>query len=219
MSRQRRKACLNRSASADESEVMGGSGSGCLIFQGPRPARGRSRRWPIKRSGSAPGKCRHPIGSIAPRIAACDSSGYRVQSKPAFRISRGAAILPGQPIRPQERPMSRSTGFRLANIVHFPAVALLWASAAPTDARGEADNGIVRVKSAVPMAEAITRIKADIAAKASSSFPRSTSPSSPPMPASSFAPRPCWCSAIRRSAPSSSHRIRTPGSIGRCACC
>jgi uncharacterized protein (DUF302 family) len=32
-------------------------------------------------------------------------------------------------------------------------------------ARADSDNGIVRVKSAVPMAEAITRIKADIAGK------------------------------------------------------
>jgi len=42
---------------------------------------------------------------------------------------------------------------------------LLWASAAPTNARIEPDDGIVRVKSAVPMTEAIRRIKADIAGK------------------------------------------------------
>jgi uncharacterized protein (DUF302 family) len=47
------------------------------------------------------------------------------------------------------------------------------------------DDGIVRVNSAVPMAEAITRIKADIASKASSSFPKSTSRRLQPMPASS----------------------------------
>lgn len=34
-----------------------------------------------------------------------------------------------------------------------------------TGARADSDDGIVRVKSAVPMAEAITRIKADIAGK------------------------------------------------------
>ena len=34
-----------------------------------------------------------------------------------------------------------------------------------TAARADSDDGIVRVKSAVPMAEAITRIKADIAGK------------------------------------------------------
>ena len=34
-----------------------------------------------------------------------------------------------------------------------------------SSARADSDEGIVRVKSAVPMAEAITRIKADIAAK------------------------------------------------------
>ena len=37
--------------------------------------------------------------------------------------------------------------------------------AAATAARADSDDGIVRVKSAVPMAEAITRIKADIASK------------------------------------------------------
>jgi uncharacterized protein (DUF302 family) len=42
---------------------------------------------------------------------------------------------------------------------------LFWASTAQTDARITRDNGIVRVKSAVPMSEAITRIKADVAAK------------------------------------------------------
>jgi len=36
---------------------------------------------------------------------------------------------------------------------------------ATSPARPESDNGIVRVKSAVPMADAITRIKADIAKK------------------------------------------------------
>ena len=61
--------------------------------------------------------------------------------------------------------MSRSTVLRLAKLSTFLLLAMLWASAAPIDARVEVDNGIVRVKSAVPMAEAITRIKADIAAK------------------------------------------------------
>jgi len=37
--------------------------------------------------------------------------------------------------------------------------------AAASVARADSDDGIVRVKSAVPMAEAISRIKADIAAK------------------------------------------------------
>ncbi len=61
--------------------------------------------------------------------------------------------------------MSRSTVFRLVKLSAFLVLVMLWASAAPIDARVEIDNGIVRVKSAVPMAEAITRIKADIAAK------------------------------------------------------
>src|SRR5690348_2509246 len=61
--------------------------------------------------------------------------------------------------------MSRSTAFRLVKLSTFLVLITLWASAAPIDARVEVDNGIVRVKSAVPMAEAIVRIKADLAAK------------------------------------------------------
>jgi uncharacterized protein (DUF302 family) len=61
--------------------------------------------------------------------------------------------------------MSRSTVFRLVKLSTFLILVMLWASAAPIDARVEVDNGIVRVKSAVPMAEAIVRIKADIASK------------------------------------------------------
>ncbi len=46
------------------------------------------------------------------------------------------------------------------------ALLLLLASiAAASPARAESDNGIIRVKSAVPMPEAISRIKADIAKK------------------------------------------------------
>jgi uncharacterized protein (DUF302 family) len=61
--------------------------------------------------------------------------------------------------------MRRYNSFRLAKLCTFLLLMLLWASAAPTNARIEPDDGIVRVKSAVPMAEAIRRIKADIAGK------------------------------------------------------
>jgi uncharacterized protein (DUF302 family) len=61
--------------------------------------------------------------------------------------------------------MSRYNVLRLGKFATFLVLILLWASAAPIDARIERDNGIVRVKSAVPMSEAILRIKADIAAK------------------------------------------------------
>jgi uncharacterized protein (DUF302 family) len=61
--------------------------------------------------------------------------------------------------------MSRHNLLRLGKFATFFVLMLLWASAAPIDARIEHDNGIVRVKSAVPMAEAVIRIKADIAAK------------------------------------------------------
>ncbi|MCA6117567.1 DUF302 domain-containing protein [Bradyrhizobium sp. WSM 1738] len=53
---------------------------------------------------------------------------------------------------------------RLANFGASLLLALLILSAVSA-ARADGDDGIVRVKSAVPMAEAITRIKADIAAK------------------------------------------------------
>ena len=52
-----------------------------------------------------------------------------------------------------------TTGF--ANLAMSLLLVFLVASAAWADS----DDGIVRVKSAVPMAEAITRVKADIAAK------------------------------------------------------
>ena len=53
---------------------------------------------------------------------------------------------------------------RLANACAALLAALLMLSVAPV-ARADSDDGIVRVKSAVPMAEAIARIKTDIAAK------------------------------------------------------
>ena len=61
--------------------------------------------------------------------------------------------------------MPRHKLLRLAKFTTFLLLITLWASAAPIDARVETHNGIVRVKSAVPMAEAISRIKADIASK------------------------------------------------------
>lgn len=89
-----------------------------------------------------------------------------------FRASRhfvfqaGAAILsPKQSMRPDRRTRCPAINCcALRNSPRFYCCAL-WASAAPIDARVETDNGIVRVKSAVPTAEAISRIKADIASK------------------------------------------------------
>src|ERR1700746_2785508 len=52
---------------------------------------------------------------------------------------------------------------RLASLCASLAFAALLVSTVP--ARADSDDGIVRVKSAVPMQEAISRIKADIAAK------------------------------------------------------
>jgi uncharacterized protein (DUF302 family) len=61
--------------------------------------------------------------------------------------------------------MRRYNFLRLAKLGTFLLLMLLWAASAPTNARIEANDGIVRVKSTVPMAEAIRRIKADIAGK------------------------------------------------------
>jgi uncharacterized protein (DUF302 family) len=61
--------------------------------------------------------------------------------------------------------MRRHNLLRLAKVATFLVLILLWASAAPIDAGIVPDNGIMRVKSAVPMDEAISRIKSDIAAK------------------------------------------------------
>src|SRR5260370_40156049 len=61
--------------------------------------------------------------------------------------------------------MPRHKLLRLAKFSTFLLLIALWASAAPIDARVKTDSGIVRVKSAVSMTEAITRIKADIASK------------------------------------------------------
>ena len=61
--------------------------------------------------------------------------------------------------------MFRATMLRVAKFFTLLLLLTLWLSASPIDAKMEGDDGIVRVKSAVPMAEAITRIKADIANK------------------------------------------------------
>jgi hypothetical protein len=64
----------------------------------------------------------------------------------------------------QEIPMTGHLKNRLANFCTSLLLALLILSVVSA-ARAVSDDGIVRVKSAVPMAEAISRIKADIAAK------------------------------------------------------
>jgi uncharacterized protein (DUF302 family) len=61
--------------------------------------------------------------------------------------------------------MTRRLTIRLANLCTSLLLALLLMSVAFSAARADGDDGIVRVKSAVPMAEAISRIKADIASK------------------------------------------------------
>src|SRR5258708_34678874 len=60
--------------------------------------------------------------------------------------------------------MTRRFTRRLANFGTM-LLAVLLMSVASFAARADSDDGIVRVKSAVPMSEAISRIKADIASK------------------------------------------------------
>ena len=60
--------------------------------------------------------------------------------------------------------MTRRLATRFANF-GMSLLLLFLVLAAASAARADSDDGIVRVKSAVPMAEAITRIKADIAGK------------------------------------------------------
>ena len=58
--------------------------------------------------------------------------------------------------------MTRRLATPFREFWHFAAIGIPPARGASA-ARADSDDGIVRVKSAVPMAEAITRIKADIA--------------------------------------------------------
>jgi uncharacterized protein (DUF302 family) len=64
----------------------------------------------------------------------------------------------------QETHMTRRITHRLANFCTSLLLVFLLIPVASA-ARADSDDGIVRVKSVVPMSEAITRIKADIASK------------------------------------------------------
>ncbi|MBR0714261.1 DUF302 domain-containing protein [Bradyrhizobium liaoningense] len=61
--------------------------------------------------------------------------------------------------------MTRLITQRLASLATSLVLLCLVLSAATSIVHADSDDGIVRVKSAVPMPEAISRIKADIAAK------------------------------------------------------
>ena len=61
--------------------------------------------------------------------------------------------------------MNRQIALRLSHFATSLVLLFLLLSAAAPVARADSDDGVVRVKSAVPMPEAISRIKADIAAK------------------------------------------------------
>jgi uncharacterized protein (DUF302 family) len=60
--------------------------------------------------------------------------------------------------------MTRRFTDHLANLF-MPILLALFLTGVISSARADSDDGIVRVKSAVPMSEAISRIKADIASK------------------------------------------------------
>jgi uncharacterized protein (DUF302 family) len=61
--------------------------------------------------------------------------------------------------------MTHRIVFRLANSIASLLLLVILVGAACSAARADSDDGVVRIKSAVPMREAISRIKADIAAK------------------------------------------------------
>lgn len=61
--------------------------------------------------------------------------------------------------------MTRRITFRLANSLASLLLLVILVGAACSAARADSDDGIVRIRSAVSMDEAIRRIKADIAAK------------------------------------------------------
>jgi uncharacterized protein (DUF302 family) len=61
--------------------------------------------------------------------------------------------------------MTHRITFRLANSIASLLLLVILVGAACSAARADSDDGVVRVKSAVPMGEAISRIKTDIAAK------------------------------------------------------
>jgi uncharacterized protein (DUF302 family) len=111
-------------------------------------------------------KCRSPIGSIAAAYRAAIARGYRLKSQTAFPLLEGGVHPPRNPKLPPTggNAMSRHITLRLANFA-TSLLLLFLLSAATSVARADSDDGIVRVKSAVPMSEAIGRIKADIAAK------------------------------------------------------
>ena len=61
--------------------------------------------------------------------------------------------------------MTRRLTYYFANSLASLLLLLILVAAACSAARADSDDGIVRIKSAVPMSEAISRIKADIASK------------------------------------------------------
>jgi uncharacterized protein (DUF302 family) len=61
--------------------------------------------------------------------------------------------------------MKRHINLHIADLAASLLLLFILLSAATSVARADSDDGVIRVKSAVPMSEAIGRIKADIAAK------------------------------------------------------
>jgi hypothetical protein len=114
--------------------------------------------------------------------------------------------------------MTRHLTNYLAKFCASLLVALLVLSVA-SGAQADSDDGIVRVKSAVPMAEAISRIKADIAAKGIKFFSEIDQSKLAADAGIKLRPSTLLVFGNPHSGRSSSPRTRTPASTGRSGCC
>ena len=107
--------------------------------------------------------------------------------------------------------------------VHGPTSDLLLCSYrgrafVPLGAAQATDDGIVKFKSAYSMPETIERMKKDIADKGIMFFDEIDQAKLAADAGITLCPRPCSCSAIRRSGLRSSPLTPIPGSTGRCGC-
>src|SRR3954471_67703 len=115
--------------------------------------------------------------------------------------------------------MKRHINLHLTNLAASLLLLLMLLSAATSVARADSDDGVIRVKSAVPMSEAIGRIKADIAAKGIKFFLEVDQSKLAAEAGIKLRPSTLLVFGNPRSAPSSSPPIPMPVSTGRCGCC
>jgi len=114
--------------------------------------------------------------------------------------------------------MTRRFTYRLTDLCCSVVLVFLLISIASPAGAGN-DDGIVRVKSAVPMSEAIIRIKADIASKGIKFFMEIDQSKLAADAGIKLRPSTLLMFGNPRSVPSSSPRIRMPAWTGRSACC